>query len=107
MMESTYSCSSFSGFVSSNRRLVLPPNSSANPKLKQMDLACPICRYPFGSGGKRVCTSPSYFLVSRSRSTVSRIKFEGRDSEGELPPASLPLPSEDEFAALMLYVFYM
>ena len=27
MMESTYSCSSFSGLVSSKRRLVLPPNS--------------------------------------------------------------------------------
>ena len=44
MIESTYSCSSFSGLVSSKRRLVLPPNSAASPKFRQMDLAWPMCR---------------------------------------------------------------
>ena len=44
MMESTYSVSSFSGLVSSKRRLVLPPNSSARPKSRQMALAWPMCR---------------------------------------------------------------
>src|SRR5689334_17522327 len=77
MMESTYSCSSFSGLVSSKRRLVLPPNSAAKPKFRQIDLACPRCRYPFGSGGKRVCTLPPNLLVSRSRMTMSRIKLDG------------------------------
>ncbi len=55
-MESTYSTSSFAGFVSSNRRLHSPPYFCARPKFKQIDLACPICKYPFGSGGKRVNT---------------------------------------------------
>ena len=32
------------GLVSSKRRLVLPPNSAANPKFRQMDLAWPMCR---------------------------------------------------------------
>src|SRR5664279_672874 len=78
MIESTYSCSSFSGLVSSKRRLVLPPNSAASPKLRQMDLAWPMCRYPLGSGGKRVCTRPLNLLVFRSSRTMSRTKFDGR-----------------------------
>ena len=41
---STYSCSSFSGFVSSKRMYVSPPNCSARPKLMQIDLAWPMCR---------------------------------------------------------------
>ena len=32
------------GLVSSKRRLVLPPNSAASPKFRQMDLAWPMCR---------------------------------------------------------------
>ena len=36
----------------------------------------------------------------------SRTKFEGRDSEDDFAPASLEL-DEDEFAGLMLLVFYM
>src|ERR1019366_281321 len=82
MMESTYSCSSFSGLVSSKRRLVLPPNSAARPKLRQMDLAWPMCRYPLGSGGKRVCTRPANLLVFRSSRMISRMKFEGRSACG-------------------------
>ena len=42
--ESTHSCSSFSGLVSSKRRLVLPPNSSASPKSMQIALAWPMWR---------------------------------------------------------------
>src|SRR5579872_4289353 len=80
MMESTYSTSSFSGLVSSKRRLVCPPNSSAYPKSMQIALACPMCRYPLGLGGKRVCTRPLYLLVFRSSIKRSRMKLEGRDS---------------------------
>src|ERR1017187_2216613 len=82
MMESTYSCSSLSGLVSSKRRLVLPPNSAASPKLRQMDLAWPMCRYPLGSGGKRVCTRPPNLLVFRSSRMMSRMKLDGPDGEG-------------------------
>src|ERR1051326_542455 len=78
MMDSTYSVSSFSGLVSSKRRLVPPPNSSSSPKSRQMALAWPIWRYPFGSGGKRVHTRPLYLLVFRSSMMMSRMKFEDR-----------------------------
>ncbi len=44
MIESTYSCSSFSGLVSSKRRLQVPPNWFAIPKFRQIDLAWPMCR---------------------------------------------------------------
>ena len=53
-----------------------PPKSSAIPKFRQMDLACPICRYPFGSGGNRVATRPPYVSFRTSFSTISRIKCE-------------------------------
>jgi hypothetical protein len=46
--------SSVSGLVSSKRRWQRPPVSAAIPKLSPIDFACPMCRYPFGSGGKRV-----------------------------------------------------
>src|SRR5436309_228506 len=88
MIESTYSVSSFSGLVSSKRRFVCPPNSSASPKSRQIALACPMCRYPLGSGGKRVCTRPEYLLVFRSSRMMSRMKFEGRDSGGMFAPFS-------------------
>src|ERR1700680_2277924 len=77
MIESTYSVSSLLGFVSSKRKLHLPPNSRARPKLRLMDLACPMCRYPFGSGGNRICTRPPYLFVFRSSITISRTKFDG------------------------------
>ena len=51
-------------------------------------------------------TASPYFFVFRSSMTLSRMKFEGRDSEGEAAPASLGL-DEDEFVALMILVFYM
>src|SRR5947208_6781043 len=68
---STYSISSFVGFVSSKRRLHWPPYSPATPKLRQIDLACPMCRCPFGSGGKRVITR-AVLPAARSSSTISR-----------------------------------
>src|SRR5579864_6550320 len=88
LIDSTYSTSSFSGLVSSKRRLVWPPNSSAYPKSIQMALAWPMCRYPLGSGGKRVCTRPLYLLVLRSSRKRSRMKLEGRDSGAGLAPVS-------------------
>src|SRR5436305_3303668 len=82
MIESTYSVSSFSGLVSSKRRLVPPPNSSARPKSRQIALACPMCRYPLGSGGKRVHTRPPYLLLFRSSTMMSRTKLEGAVAVG-------------------------
>ena len=35
-----------------------------------MDFACPICKYPFGSGGKRVCI-PSVYLPSFKSSSIA------------------------------------
>src|SRR5208337_2965098 len=96
--ESTYSTSSFSGLVSSKRRLVLPPNSSASPKSMQMALAWPMWRYPLGSGGKRVWTRPLYLLVFRSSTILSRKKLEGRDSRA----APLPFSEDDGFMTLIL-----
>src|SRR5437016_5578078 len=89
MIESTYSVSSFSGLVSSKRRLVWPPNSLARPKSRQIALAWPMCRYPLGSGGKRVCTRPAYLLVFRSSRMMSRMKFDGRDSADGFGAASV------------------
>src|ERR1700683_4177835 len=91
MIESTYSVSSFEGFVSSNRRLHLPPNSFASPKFSWMDFAWPMCRYPFGSGGKRVCTRPLNLLVFKSSRMMSRMKLEGAVSVAVVSPVSAPL----------------
>ena len=56
MIELTNSVFSFIGFVSSKRRWKSPPYCSASPAFRIMDLACPICKYPFGSGGNLVTT---------------------------------------------------
>ena len=69
--------SSFVGFVSSIRRLHAPLNSSATPKFRQIALAWPMCRYPFGSGGKRVWTRPPCFPAARSATMISRMKSLG------------------------------
>src|ERR1051326_5452291 len=98
MMASTYSVSSFEGLVSSKRRLHLPPNSAANPKSRQIALAWPMCRYPFGSGGKRVCTRPPCLPVLMSSIMMSRIKFDrppdpsgdSTDDSSGLAPESVP-----------------
>src|ERR1051325_8098974 len=77
-MDCTYSTFSLVGFVSSKRKWQIPPGcSSAMPKFKQIDLAWPMCRYPFGSGGKRVTTRPARLPVSMSRATMARMKSEG------------------------------
>src|SRR5678815_2281260 len=44
------------------------------PKLRQMDLAWPMWRYPFGSGGKRVATRPACLPLALSALTISRMK---------------------------------
>src|ERR1051325_784184 len=72
-MASMYSCSSLTGLVSSNRRLQWPPNSLAMPKFRQIDFACPMCRYPLGSGGKRV-TMCECLPSRKSAATISRMK---------------------------------
>src|SRR6266487_1719446 len=46
------------------------------PKLRQIDLAWPICRCPFGSGGNRVTTRPPFLPACRSAATISRIKSD-------------------------------
>src|SRR5213076_2995052 len=98
MIESTYSVSSFCGFVSSKRRLVCPANSSARQKSRQIALACPMCRYPFGSGGKRVCTRPPYLFVFKSSIMMSRMKFEARVSGTVTPPST----TEFDFSITLL-----
>jgi hypothetical protein len=49
----------------------------AIPKLRQTDLACPIWRYPFGSGGNRVATRPWNLFVLMCSSIISLIKSDG------------------------------
>src|SRR3954447_24544101 len=73
---STYSISSFVGFVSSKRRLHCPPYSPATPKLRTIDFAWPMCRWPFGSVGQRVITR-AVLPAARSSSTISRMKSRG------------------------------
>src|ERR1035438_8754778 len=51
-------------------------------------------------------TASPYFFVFRSSMTMSRMKFEGRDSAGEFVAASIDL-DEDKFVVLILLVFYM
>src|SRR3954447_24038722 len=104
-MASMYSCSSLSGFVSSNRRLQCPPNSWAIPKLRAIDLAWPMWRYPFGSGGKRVTTSftrparTSAATISRMKSlrsvaVASVLTVVDRSRSGGAPPMS-PLAEQE------------
>src|SRR5689334_6640400 len=73
--------SSVTGLVSSKRRLQVPPYLRAIPKFKQIDLACPMWRYPFGSGGKRVATRPPCFWLRTSSATMSSMKFGAASSE--------------------------
>src|ERR1022692_3981736 len=89
MIESTYSCSSLLGLVSSKRRLHLPPYFSAVPKFRQIDLAWPMCRYPLGSGGKRVCTCPANLPVRLSSSMIWWMKLR----EGVLSSAAIMVDS--------------
>lgn len=57
-MDSSYSIFSFEGFVSSNRSSNFPPYCLAKKSLRRAALACPMWRYPEGSGGNRVTTFP-------------------------------------------------
>src|SRR2546430_374256 len=100
-MESTYSVSSFDGLVSSKRRLHLPPNSAANPKSRHMALACPMCRYPFGSGGKRVCTRPPCLPALMSSIMMSRIKLDRSDDSASVAAES----RSNEFICLFCLLF--
>jgi hypothetical protein len=50
---------SFEGFVSSNRTTILPLYILAKYLLRIAAFVWPMWRYPLGSGGKRVTTSPS------------------------------------------------
>src|SRR5437868_2027788 len=100
MMASTYSVSSLDGLVSSKRRLHLPPNSAASPKSRQMAFAWPMCRYPFGSGGKRVCTRPPCLPALMSWIMMSRIKFDRPpDSIGDSTGIA-PESASNEFICL-------
>src|SRR4030095_1215390 len=92
MMALTYSVSSFDGLVSSKRRLHLPPNSAANPKSRQIAFAWPMCRYPLGSGGKRVCTRPPCLPALMSWIMMSRMKLDR-------PPDSVEDSAEDSTCA--------
>src|SRR5688572_29475084 len=89
-MLSTYSVSSVTGLVSSNRRFVYPPYFFDNPKFRQMLLACPICRYPLGSGGNLV-TIDLYLPALRSSSMISSKKLRLFSSFMRLifPPAKV------------------
>src|SRR6185295_6620561 len=104
IIESMYSVSSLDGLVSSKRRLHLPPNSAASPKSRQTALAWPMCRYPFGSGGKRVCTRPPCLPALMSSIMMSRIKFDRPpDASGDSTDDSsgfAPESASNEFMCL-------
>ncbi len=68
---STKLVSSVSGLVSSSRRMQMPPKSAATPKSTTIALACPMWRYPLGSGGNLVWTRPPRFPAWTSASTAS------------------------------------
>ena len=70
-----YSVSSFWGLVSSKRRLHSPPYFFARPKSMAMALAWPMCRYPLGSGGNRVCSRPPFLPAARSSITFCSTKL--------------------------------
>ena len=72
---STNSCSSLAGFVSSNRRFTGALYLRPNPKFKHMADACPICKYPLGSGGNRKCKSPLEYDAFKSSSIICSIKL--------------------------------
>src|SRR5690606_30109475 len=54
------------------------PYSLAIPKFRQIDFACPICRKPLGSGGKRVAGARPKRPVATSSATISRMKSRER-----------------------------
>src|SRR3954469_17420274 len=74
LIASTYFTSSVAGFVSSKRKLHVPPNSLAMPKLAVIAFTCPMCGNPFGSGGKRVLIGRPNRSLATSSATISRRK---------------------------------
>ena len=54
-------------------KIAVAPELAAIPKSRLMALACPMCRYPLGSGGNRVTTRP-VFPAATSAATISRMK---------------------------------
>src|SRR3990167_9547389 len=90
MIASTYSWLSFVGLVSSKRRWQRPPNSWARPKSMQIALAWPMCRYPFGSGGKRVITRPPKRPLALCSRMMSRTKLLGFSRASSLMAQNLP-----------------
>ena len=89
MIESTYSWLSLVGLVSSNRRWQRPPNSAAMPKSMEIAWAWPMCRYPFGSGGKRVITRPPNRPLALCSRMMSRMKFVGFSRGSSVIPLSV------------------
>jgi hypothetical protein len=71
---STYSMSSFSGFVSSHAQNAFPAKILRHSEVDKEALAWPMWSHPLGSGGKRVCTSLKR-PVRRSSVTASRMKI--------------------------------
>jgi hypothetical protein len=90
---------SASGFVSSYRKMVslfslaTPSFSNASSKFMFIDLACPMCRYPFGSGGKRVLViAPTILRCSSSSSALFTPDGSSRPCKALEEPA--PVASE-------------
>jgi len=104
-IESQYCWVDVSGFVSSKRKTHFPSNSLATPKFNTIDFACPICRYPDGSGGNLcilifratfsyqldltgvsylVCTRPLNLPSEKSFRIIVLMKFEDDDEKNIL-----------------------
>src|SRR3990172_3486706 len=85
----------------------MPPGFSlAIPKLRQMDLAWPIWRCPFGSGGNRVTTRPPYLPALRSAATISRMKSEGLNGAGVVMKSRLRWIAGPPYAVNAARQFY-
>ena len=56
-----------------------------------MDFACPICKYPFGSGGKRVCIPSVYLPSFKSSSIALCTKLEAINSAIIFSPSFIKL----------------
>mmetsp|Transcript_4623 Transcript_4623/g.19702 ORF Transcript_4623/g.19702 Transcript_4623/m.19702 type:complete len:242 (-) Transcript_4623:362-1087(-) len=95
-----YSWDSASGLVSSYRNSVSPALShparaNASLKLRFMLLACPMCRKPLGSGGKRVRSTPPVTLAwAASSSSLLRALARSRAAKAAvMAAADSPVPA--------------
>ena len=75
---------SFSGLVSSNLKFTGEENVFPKPKFKQIDLACPICKNPFGSGGNLNLRSLLSNPLLKSFLIICSRKFSFKFIESEL-----------------------